>query len=138
VDTGTLTTVASVVAGFGVAILVFRVQREIEMARSGERTWIAVADYLIIAATLTVLLLVLLPLLIADLAAPGVRGLTSSAALAAVLMIAGYIPAILAHYRLLIPGRTGPRSNPEPSEAWIVGATLVLAAGAAAYSAFSR
>ena len=48
---------ASTIAIFGSAMLVFRVQREMEMAGKGERNWIPWADWLLLGATITSLLL---------------------------------------------------------------------------------
>lgn len=63
VDTSTLSQVASISAGFGVAMLVFRVQRHLEMQHGEEQgAWIAVADWLLVGATSISLLLVIFPL----------------------------------------------------------------------------
>ncbi len=128
-DTGTLATIASIISGFGVAMLFFRIQRELQMAGENEINWIPWADRLLIGATLISLLLVILPLV----ALPGtslvvLSTLPRAACAAAPLMVGGYIIAILAHYRLLFGGtRQGPRVNPEPAERLVVWMSLILA-----------
>ena len=56
VDTGTLATVASIISAFGAAMLFFRIQRELDMKKQGERIWLPVADWLLVAATVVSLL----------------------------------------------------------------------------------
>ena len=51
-DSGTLANVASVIGAFGAAMLFFRIQRELQMRKAGERVWLPLADWLIFAATL--------------------------------------------------------------------------------------
>lgn len=121
-------TIASVAFGFGAAMLFFRIQRELEMERAGEPRWVPWADSLIVLATLSSLLLVLLPLLILGQAAVAVAG---AACTASAVLVAAYIPALLAHYRLVFgKGRSGPRNNPEPAEGVIAFGGFVLAVGA--------
>jgi hypothetical protein len=130
-DPGTLATVASIISAFGAAMLFFRIQREINMKEKGERVWLPMADWLLVAATLFCLLLVIIPLV----SFGGLRLPTAAAGTAAIL-VAGYVLAIMAHYRIvfdrafLIWGakRIGPRDNPEPSE-------LILACFAGACAA---
>jgi hypothetical protein len=44
-----------------------------------------------------------------------------------VILVAGYVFAILAHYRLILSeGRTGPRDNPEPSERLIIKISIIV------------
>jgi len=127
-DVGILGTIASVIAGFGGAMLLFRLQRELQAQKESEPTWLAWADRLLILATLTALLLVLLPL-VATTNRPGVVAhLPAAGCAAALILMAGYIPAILAHYRLFLgAGRSGPRGNPEPAERVIVLLTVLIA-----------
>ncbi len=61
-DPKVMATVASVVPDFGVAMLFFRIKRELEMHDEDEAVWIPWADRLLIAATVTSLLGVLVPL----------------------------------------------------------------------------
>jgi hypothetical protein len=128
-DPGTLSTVASITSGFGVAMLFFRIQRELQMGREGEIVWIPVADWLLVCATLVSLLLVILPLVALSPAAGVLNRLPQAACAASSILVAGYILSILAHYRLLFGRkRTGPRYNPEPAERVLVFTTAALAA----------
>jgi len=125
-ETGDLLTVASILAAFGSAMLFFRIQRELTMHDRAEIQWIPWADWLLILATLVSLLAVILPIFFAA----GLR-LPLAAASAATVLAAGYVPAILAHYRIILGfGRQGPRTNPEPSELFIVLLSLVAATSA--------
>jgi hypothetical protein len=127
VDSGTLSTVGSIIAGFGVAMLFFRIQRELQMGKSAERIWIPWADWLLIGATLTALLVVLIPLIVLR-AFPWAMHVATAACGAGVLLVAGYIFAILAHYRLLFgQNSSGPRTNPEPAERVVVTLSLGVA-----------
>ena len=128
-DSATLSTIASIVSAFGAAMLFFRIQRELAMGNDGEIIWLPVADWLIVVATLMGLMLVIVPLVI------GVdpKGLPAAASGSAAILVAGYVLAILGHYRILFRHkwlfwgelRVGPRYNPEPSE-------LILSIAAAA------
>jgi hypothetical protein len=125
---GDLIAVAAIVLGFGVVVVMFRVQREIEMQTKGEQTWIARSDYLVLFSIVLSALFVLLPIL----AIPGYRftvPLARAGCVAAVILEVGYIPAILAHYRLGFgKNRSGPRDNPEPMERLVIWATTIFAA----------
>lgn len=127
-DSGTLASVASVIAAFGAAMLFFRVQREISMRDHGERNWIPWADWLLVVATVISLLLVILPLVALDPTNRVFKAVPAAACGATAILVAGYPFAILAHYRFILAAdRRGARSNPEPPERWLVGATAVLA-----------
>ena len=127
----TLATVASIIAGFGAAMLFFRIQRELQAHERMEWKWIPWADRLLIGATLVALLFVVLPLVAFTNRPGGMAELPAAACAAATVLVAGYVPAILAHYRLLFGSKSeGPGSNPEPAERVIVILTLLLAAGA--------
>jgi hypothetical protein len=123
VDRGTLATIASIISAFGVPMLYFRIQRELEMRKNQERVWLPAADWLLVGATLVSLLLVILPLLtLRDVRLP------VAASGAAAIMVAGYVPAILGHYRIFFgQNRTGPRDNPEPWELLFVVLALATA-----------
>jgi len=100
-DVGTLATVASIIAGFGGTMLVFRIQRELQMLKQGETIWIAYAERLLISATLISLLLVIVPIVsFSSLSGIFVR-LPAAGSSAAAILLAGYILAIQAHYRLI-------------------------------------
>jgi len=127
-DAATLTTVATIVSGFGIAMLFFRIQRELQMHEQLEPKWIPWADRLLIVATLISLLLVIFPLVAFSATSIVVLRLASAACAAASLMVAGYVFGILAHYRLLFGGhREGPRKNPEPPEKVVVFASIAVA-----------
>ena len=126
-DVGILGTIASVIAGFGGAMLLFRVHHQLQVQKESEPLWISWADRLLILATLVALLLVLLPL-VATTNRPGVMAhLPAAGCTAALILMAGYILAILAHHRLFFgAGRSGPRGNPEPAERVIVLLTVLI------------
>jgi hypothetical protein len=134
-DTGALLTAASIVGAFGTSVLTFRIQREIDVQRSGGPSWIPWADMQMLAATVMSLAVVAVLLAVGSESSPILR-LASAGLAAAAVLAAGYPPAVLAHYRLL-PGssREGPRSNPELTAGLLVllSAALALAAAAAAY-----
>jgi hypothetical protein len=123
IDPGTLATIASIISAFGTSMLVFRIQRELEMRQKGEQNWIAWADWLLVSAVFVSLLLVIVPLLTIR-----QTRLPAAGAVAAAIMVAGYVPAILAHYRLVFGRkRTGQRVNPEPWERFFVAVGLIIA-----------
>jgi len=129
---GSLLTVGSVIAGFGVAMLFFRIQRELHMHRKGERIWIPWADWLLTSATVLALLVILLPILLLGPETLVARSLATAAGSASVIMVSGYVFAILAHYRLIFGRkRKGSRENPEPAEAGVVVTSIILAVAAA-------
>lgn len=125
IETGSLLAVASIVGGFGINVLMFRLRRELQMQNQDEKTWIPWADRLVLAAVILSLSTVLL--LLAGSALPFLPTWLSSPLLAAsVTLLLGFPPAILSHYRLL-GGRkqNGSRENPEPSEKlWVVGTAV--------------
>lgn len=138
-DSGTLSSVASVISAFGAAMLFFRVQREITTHEQSEPTWIPWADWLLVVATLFSLLLVIIPLLILDPNGFAFKTLPSAACGGAAVLVAGYPFAILAHYRFIFPGnRTGRRLNPEPPERWIVVTTGLVAFGVFSWATWVR
>ena len=128
-DPGTLSTIASIISAFGAAMLFFRIQRELAMGEKGEIIWLPVADWLIVAATLISLLFVIVPLVL------DAKRLPAAAAGSAAILVAGYVLAILAHYRILFTHewlfwgkrRRGQFHNPEPSELIISLAAAVSA-----------
>jgi amino acid transporter len=130
-DAATLATIASVISAFGAAMLFFRIQRELSMKEQGEQIWLPRADWLLVVATLLCLLLVIVPLVLFS----NIR-LPAAAAGSAAIMVAGYVLAILAHYRIFFGRqwlfwgnlRPGPRDNPEPAELILSVATWACAA----------
>ena len=120
--------IAAIIAGFGSAMLFFRIERELRMSEEGEVTWIPWADWLLVAGTLVSLLLVIFPIVGLKSRPSLLASLPMAGCAATSIMVAGYIFGILAHYRLLFgKGRTGPRDNPEPAERWIVILSVVFA-----------
>ena len=133
-DTESLATVASLIAGFGIAVLLFRIQRELAMQAEGHEIWIPWADWLLVLATVACLGGVLLPIVSGAFEPTTRLRIAASAASASVILVIGYVFSILAHYRLILSfGRTGRRFNPEPSEAALVIAGLVTASIVAAW-----
>jgi hypothetical protein len=133
-DPGTLSTVASIIAGFGIATIPFRLQREIHMQAKGETVWLPWADWLVISATIISLLFGVLPL-VAVPQSPTVHAISAAAATGACILLIGYPFSILSHYRLsFAKGRTGKRENPEPAEKFFVITTAIFAAAGTAAS----
>lgn len=97
--------VASVVAGFSLTALMFRIQRELAIADANRKegklekggNWIPPADFMLIGAFLLSLLGGLLPTILYS-GATKTPCWPSALSVAAVVLLAGYIPAILAHY----------------------------------------
>ena len=125
-----LGTVASIITAAAVAALFFRIQRELYMREvKNERGWIAVADWLLIGASLIAVFAVLVPLLLAyESTLFGLR-IPIAGCVASAVALGGYAPAILAHYKLFREGP--PRKNPEDAEVVIVGLTTAGAVMAA-------
>ena len=131
VDDGILADIASIIAGFGSAMLFFRIQRELQMSEENEVTWIPWADWLLILATLTSLLLVILPIVSLRSRQDILENLPAAGCAAASIMVAGYIFGILAHYRLILgKNQDEPRDNPEPAEKVLVILAAVLSGAA--------
>ena len=110
-------------------MLFFRVQRETAMQARGKPDWIPYADRLLLGATFTAIFLVLLPILLFG-SNSLARRVATAGCTAALVALGGYVPALLAHYRLIFRrGRVGDRHNPEPPERVIVrsAATVALA-----------
>ena len=126
----------SLIGAFGVAMLVFRVQRETDLQEkainAGKKpiTWLPIADRLIVVATLECLLLVVVPLVLY----PDVKRISLAAVGSAAILVAGYMFAILAHYRIIMKRkwilfgheRAGPREQFEPPEVIVTLAVATL------------
>ncbi len=126
---GILITVASIITGFGITMLFFRIQRELDMSAKGEPIWIPYSDWLMVCAILISLILVILPGILDSVSLGWLSRIPKAASIASIILIIGYIPGILAHYRLIFGrGKIGPRYNPEPPEKIIVLATAICSA----------
>jgi hypothetical protein len=127
-----LVTAASIMAGFGSVFFAFRLQRELTVydrnrdKNESEPTWIALADCLLIVAIIISLVFVVVPVVSAEKLAQASVERARAACAAAAIMIAGYIPSILAHYNFIFWLRPD-RPNPTVSEALWVILTLVVA-----------
>jgi hypothetical protein len=98
------------------------------MHERDEQIWIPWADRLLVGATLVSLLVVLLPLVMFRGSALAMS-VAVAACSASIVLVAGYVLAILAHYRLLWGrSRSGSRDNPEPAERVLVYLTLAASA----------
>lgn len=132
-----LVTAASIIAGFGSAVIAFRLARELDIEEKNEerprhrkeRHWIPVADWLVVTANVGALCLVVAPLVATPTPSDGMIRFASAICSAMAIMLAGYIPSILAHYRFIY-GLTEERTNPTFWEGVFVLATVVAAAAA--------
>jgi hypothetical protein len=123
-----LVSAASIMAGFGVVFFAFRLERELKVAEQRQaRTWIAVSDWLLIAAIVISLILVVVPLVSSSALPAASLDRARAACAAAAILISGYIPSILAHYNFIY-WLHKPRRNPTIPEALMVILTLVVAA----------
>lgn len=138
-DSGTLASIAAVITAFTVAMLFFRIQRELQMADKFEINWIPWADWLLLGAAWLSLLFVILPLVAAHPTSFAYQVLPSAACAATVILVAGYTVAILAHYRLILGGSKGEsRVNPELGERHVVTLTVVIAIGVFVWTAYQH
>ncbi len=122
-----LVTVAGVMLGVGVAILLFRLARELYMGEQGERNWLAYSDRLVVGMCILTLVVLLLPVLGVESRRATVL-LSRSAILGGFVMLLGWVLGILAHYRFIGgKGRPRQRDNPEPLERTVVLVTTGIA-----------
>ena len=130
-------TVASILSGFGISVFMFRIQRELRVRDMHPQwpNWLAWADYLILAAILLSLLLVVLPLMAMAEPSRLAYSIAAGSCAAASLLVAAYPFAILDHYRIEIGTwctregeRPQERHKGEPAERIIVLAAAALAA----------
>jgi hypothetical protein len=96
-----LVTTGAVIVGFGVAAFALRIQRELQQSDAGYVSWIPWADRLLIGVVTVALLLILFPIALAggDSRLWAAGRLPAAACSGSVVALAGYIPALLAHYR---------------------------------------
>jgi hypothetical protein len=133
-DSSTVASVASIVSGFGVAVFLFRLQRELQIAEDNlkrpekkrEPNWIPLADWLVFVAVVVALMFGVLPLLGQQQQQPPLETLraASGACAASVVLLAGYLPAILGHYNFIYWLKEG-RKNPTVPELIFVILTAV-------------
>src|SRR6478672_9826534 len=97
-----LLAVSAIIVGFGVTAIMFRVQRELYVLEvlKIRTVWLAWADYLIIASIMLAALGVILPLVAIPNGSPVLVAVAAASCAAATVLQAGYVPAILAHYRI--------------------------------------
>jgi hypothetical protein len=120
-------TVASILSGFGITVLMFRVERELAMRKENKVTRLAWADYLILAATSLSLIFVVLPLMLFRSLPEICITLSSASCAAAAILLAGYPFAIIDHYHIEWRKRSGHGLKGEPGERIVVGTAVALA-----------
>ncbi len=122
-----LATLATIVVGFTANILAFRLNREADMDDEGLPKWIPWADRLLIVGSLIAVSCVIVPAIVVE-KTDHLGRFPRAACAAALVMLGGYFPAILAHYRLIFRGeRRGRRKAGEPPEKVIVCLTAAIA-----------
>jgi len=170
VDHGILAAIGAAIVGFGIVAFVFRVQREIQveetllrewqdeakqrgtavdeeelLEKTAKYRWIPWADRLLVCTVTVALLLVLLPIaLVGSMSSFWGGRLPAASCSACTVALAGYIPALLAHYQfgprpvrrwIWFGAPSGPfRHAVEPAEKVIVVASAILGVVAAAVS----
>jgi hypothetical protein len=123
--------IASILSGFGITVFMFRIQRELQVR---ERTrdvasWLAWADYLVLAAIMLSLIFVVLPLVSFPRTIDFLLAMAAGSCAAAAILLSAYPWAILYHYRLELGTKMeGPRQKGEPGERRIVIAAAIVAA----------
>jgi uncharacterized membrane protein len=123
-----LASISSIVAGFGIAVLLFRVQREMQMAKEGEKVWIPGSDRMLIAAVALSLFFVLLPIISVHFSSEVSSRIPVACCAASLVLMTGYPLSILAHYRLIFSqNASGERSETEPAESTIIILTVLTA-----------
>src|SRR5262249_19147656 len=97
-------TVASILSGFAVQVLVFRIGRELTFSAGARRLpW---PDYLIVATVIVSLLLVVLPATLTPSSFSGwLSAMAAASCAAAAILMAAYPVAILYHYDVNVFGR---------------------------------
>lgn len=103
-----LVTAASIIAGFGSAVIAFRLERELDIEEKNEEgrgieksATIPVSDWLVVTASIGALCFVVAPLVATPTPSDAVIRFVSAICSAMAIMLAGYIPSILAHYRFI-------------------------------------
>jgi hypothetical protein len=129
---GDLIALAAIIIGFGSTIVALRIQREVAMEEAGEPLWFPWSDWLILLA---IALCVAFVISLLGKITPCRITLACAAGASAIVLEAGYIPSILAHYRIWFgkerTKRHILRERGEPAEK-----VLVILTGVAAVAAF--
>jgi hypothetical protein len=132
----TLVTAASIIAGFGAALIAFRLERELNIEEKDrelpqqqrEGHWFPASDWLLVVSNVGALCLVVAPLVATASPSQRLIRFTSAVCTAAAIMMAGYIPSILAHYHFFYGLTTKERKNPTLWEGVVIAVTIVSAA----------
>jgi hypothetical protein len=139
--TSDLIAVSTIVVGFGVTAVMFRLQRELYVLETLkiEILWLAWADYLILGSVTLAVFGATVPLLIFSKPSDGLIALAASSCVGALVLQVGYVPAILAHYRIEFGARRqGRHAKGEPVERLFVIGTSILAGITFALTLFLR
>lgn len=99
-------TVASILSGFSISVLMFRLQRELSVRERHPDwpNWLAWADYLVIATVVFSVLLVVVPLVAFPEPTEFVFSIAAGTCAATSLLLLAYPFAILDHYGIEIGG----------------------------------
>jgi peptidoglycan biosynthesis protein MviN/MurJ (putative lipid II flippase) len=109
-------TVASILSGFSISVLMFRLQRELGVRERHPDwpNWLAWADYLVLATIVLSVLLVVVPLVAFSEPTEFVFSIAAGTCAATSLLLLAYPFAILDHYGIEIGGwRRKPSDNVE-------------------------
>ncbi len=124
-----LISAAAIIIGFGVTVFLFRVQRELWVRDKHPEwpNWVSWSDYLALSSMVSALIFVIIPLVTFPNLPPLFKDIAAAACAASSVLLIGYIPAVLAHYRIEIgSNRVGPRGKGEPAErAWVIGIAVL-------------
>lgn len=130
-------TVASILSGFSISVLMFRLQRELAVRERHPDwpNWLAWADYLVIATVVLSVLLVVVPLVAFSEPTEFVFSIAAGTCAATSLLLLAYPFAILDHYGIEIGGwrrKAGDnveiRHKGEPIERMVVVIASLIAA----------
>jgi hypothetical protein len=133
VGAGEIISASAIVAGFGVTAIMFRIQRELYVYEVLKKKplWLAWADYLVLTSVALAVFGGTVPLLAVPTIPRSIIGVAAAACVAALVLLAGYVPSILAHYRIELGARReGPHAKGEPLERWFVIGSLICATAA--------
>ena len=99
-------TIASILSGFSISVLMFRLQRELAVRERHPDwpNWLAWADYLVIATVVLSVLLVVVPLVAFSEPTEFVFSIAAGTCAATSLLLLAYPFAILDHYGIEIGG----------------------------------